>query len=104
MGRQRNTPKSKGKKESPEKELSKIEVSNLSDTEFKIVVTGMLKELSENYMELYGSYEVRSGNYSSMKKEVQTMNRNQEEMKNTISEMKNTLLEGINSRLDETED
>ena len=98
MGRQRNTPKSKGKKESPEKELSKIEVSNLSDTEFKIVVTGMLKELSENYKELYGSYKDLSGNYSSMKRDIETMNKNQKEMKNTISEMKN-IPEGSKCRL-----
>ena len=43
--------------ESPEKELSEIEASNLSDTEFKIMVIRMLKELSENYRELYGTYK-----------------------------------------------
>ena len=32
----------------PEKELNKMEVSNLSDIEFKTLVTRMLKELSED--------------------------------------------------------
>ena len=31
----------------PEKELNKIEISNLSDAEFKALVIRMLKELSE---------------------------------------------------------
>ena len=31
----------------PEKELNKMEISNLSDGEFKILVISMLKELSE---------------------------------------------------------
>ena len=32
----------------PEKELNKIEISNLSDVEFKTLVIRMLKELSED--------------------------------------------------------
>ena len=32
----------------PEKELNKMEVSNLSDAEFKTVVMRMLKEISED--------------------------------------------------------
>ena len=32
----------------PEKELKKMQISNLSDAEFKTLVIRMLKELSEN--------------------------------------------------------
>ena len=32
----------------PEKEINKMEISNLSDAEFKILVIRMLKELSED--------------------------------------------------------
>ena len=32
----------------PEKELNKMEISNLSDAEFKMLVIRMLKELSED--------------------------------------------------------
>ena len=34
--------------ETPEKEVNKMEISNLSDPEFKTVVIRMLKELSED--------------------------------------------------------
>ena len=40
----------------PEKELNEVEISNLSDTEFKRMVIRMLKEHSENYNELSKNY------------------------------------------------
>lgn len=49
----------KEKEETPEKELNKMEASNLSDIEFKVMVIKMLKEFSENYKKL-------SRNYNSM--------------------------------------
>lgn len=60
-----------------EKELKEMEASNLSNTEFKVMVIRML---------------------NSSKKDMGTMRSNQSEMSN-ISEIKN-ILEGINSRLD----
>ena len=80
----------KGKEKFPERVLNKIEASNLSDIEFKVMVIRMFQELSENYKEL-------SGNYIIMKRDMETMNKNQERMKNTIYEMRNTL-ERIKSR------
>ena len=62
----------------PEKELNKMEISNLSDAEFKTLVIGMLKELSEDV--------------NSVKKKIQS------EMKNTLIEIKNNL-QGNNSRM-----
>ena len=55
MRRQRSNHKLKEKEESPEKEINEIEASHLSDTELKIMIIRMLKELSENYKELYGN-------------------------------------------------
>ena len=52
----------KEKQEHPEKELNKMEASNLLDINFKIVVIRMLKELSWNY--------------NSMKKDIETRNNN----------------------------
>ena len=72
----------KEQEESPEKELNEMEVSNLSDTEFKVMVIRIL---------------------NSMKKDIETMKNNQAQMKNSIYEMKNTL-EGIISRMDEAMD
>ena len=63
----------------PEKELNKMEISNLSDAEFKTLAIRMLKELSED---LNGIKKIQS------------------EMKETLIEIKNNL-QGNNSRLDE---
>ena len=57
--------------DSPLKELNEMEVTKLSDIEFKIMLIKMLKELTNNYKEL-------SENYISMKKETDTINKNQE--------------------------
>ena len=126
MGRQKKNLHPKGMEDFPLKELNEMEVSKLSDIEFKIIVIRMLKELTDNYKKLscglslkmfhveeVGLYEkladaaVRefsgSENYNSMKKEIETINKSQEEMKNRISEIKNTL-EGITNRLHEAED
>ena len=65
----------------PEKELNKMEISNLSDAEFKTLVIRMLKKLSEDL--------------SSIKKI-------HSEMKDTLIETKNNL-QGNNSRMDEGE-
>ena len=61
----------------PEKELNKREISNLSDAEFKTLVIMMLKELSEDI--------------NSIKK-----------MKYTLIEIKNNL-QGNNCKVDDTE-
>ena len=65
----------------PEKELNKMEVSNLSDAEFKTLLIRVLKELSEHP--------------SSIKK-IQL------EMKDTLIKIRNNL-QGNNSRVDEAE-
>ena len=66
----------KGQIKIPEEELNEMEISNLSDAEFKTLVIRMLKELCEDL--------------SSIKKI-------QSEMKDTLIEIKNNL-QGNNSR------
>ena len=68
MERQRKNMQSKGMEDSPLKELNEMEASKLSDIELKTMVIRMLKELSENCKELYGSYKKLNGNYSTIKK------------------------------------
>ena len=63
----------------PEKELNEMEISNLSDAEFKTLVIRMLKELI--------------GYFNSIKK-------TQAEMKFTLSKIKKDL-QGINSEMNE---
>ena len=48
MRRQRNMAQMEEQNKTPEKELNKMEISILSDAEFKILVIRMLKELSED--------------------------------------------------------
>ena len=81
MRRQRNTAQMKEQIKTPEKELNKMEISNLSEAEFKTLVIRMLRELSEGL--------------SSIKK-------TQSEMKDRLFEIKNNL-QGNNSRVDEAE-
>ena len=52
MGRQKKNLHLKGMEDSPLKELNEMEVTKLSDIEFKIMVIKMLKELTDNYKEL----------------------------------------------------
>ena len=65
----------------PEKDLNKVEGSNLSDAKFKTLVIRMLRELRED---------------------LSSINKNQLETKDTLLEIKNTL-QGNNSTLDEAE-
>ena len=48
MRRQRNMAQMKEQIKTPDKELNKMEISKLSDAEFKILFIKMLKELSED--------------------------------------------------------
>ena len=82
MRKQKNMAQMKEQIRSPEKELNKMKISNLSDAEFKTLVIRMLKELSEGL--------------SSIKK-------TQSEMKDTLTEINNNL-QGNSSRVDEAED
>ena len=63
----------------PEKELKKMVISNLSDAEFKTLVMRMLEEPSEN---------------------LNSIKKIQSETKDTLIEIKNNL-QGNNSRMDE---
>ena len=47
MSRQRNMAQMKEQNRTPEKELTKTEISNLSDAEFKTLVIRMLREITE---------------------------------------------------------
>ena len=78
MSRQRNMAQKKEQIKIPEKELNKMEISNLSNAEFKTLVIRMLSELSENFNSI-------------KKKGMETIKKNQSDMKNALNEMKNNL-------------
>ena len=48
MRRQRNMAQMKEQIKTPEKELNEMEISNLSDAEFKTLFIRMLKDISED--------------------------------------------------------
>ena len=79
MRTQRTVAQMKEQNKTPEKELNKMEISNLSDAEFKTLVIRMLKELSED---------------------LRVIKMIQSEMKDTLIEIKNNL-QGNNRRVDE---
>ena len=79
MRRQRNMAQMKEQIKTPEKELNKMEISNLSDAEFKTLDIRMLKELSE---------------------ELSSIKKIQSEVKDTLIEIKNNL-QGNNSGINE---
>ena len=81
MRRQRNMAQLKEQDKTPEKELNKMEISNVSETEFKTMAIKMLKELI--------------GYFNNIKK-------TQAEIKFTLSEIKKNL-QGINSGVDEAQ-
>ena len=73
MRRQSNMAQMKEQNKTPEKELNKMEISNLSDAEFKTLVIRMLKELSED---------------------LNSIKKIQSETKDTLIEIKNNLQKG----------
>ena len=79
MRRQRNLAQMKG--QIKEKEVNKLEMSNLSGAEFKTLVIRMFKELSED---------------------LNSIKKIQSEMKDTLVEIRNNS-QGNNSRMDEAE-
>ena len=81
MNRQRNMAQMKEQIKTPEKELNEMELSNLSDAEFKTLVIRMLKELSEDF---------------NSTKKIQS------EMKDSLIETENNL-QGNSSCMDEAE-
>ena len=81
MWRQRNMAQMKEENKTPEKELNKMEISNLSDAEFKTLVIRTLQELSED---------------------LSSIKMIQSETKDTLIEIKNNL-QGNNSKVDEAE-
>ena len=53
--------------------LSEIEISQLSDIEFKAMVIRKLTELSENYQKLQGNYNEFTAKFINEKKKIETI-------------------------------
>ena len=90
MKNQKVMSQMKGKNKIPEKQLNVVEIGNLPEKEFRIMIVKMIQDLGKR-ME------------AKIKKMQEKFTRNLEELKNKQTEMSNTL-EGICSRITEAEE
>ena len=80
-----------------EKQLNEVEIGNLPEKEFRIMIVKMIQDLGNRM-------EAKSKKMQEMfNKVLEDLKKKQTEMDNTVTEMKNTL-EGINSRITEAEE
>lgn len=62
MGRQQNKPQRKEKEESPRKKLNKTEATNMSEKEFRVMITQFINLMKEKINKLCKNQEeVKSG-------------------------------------------
>ena len=80
----------------PEKQLNEVEIGNLPEKEFKIMIVKMIQDLGKR---MEAKIEKMQEIFN---KDLEELKNKQTEMNNTKTEMKNTL-EGINSRITEEE-
>ena len=81
----------------PEKQLNEVEIGNLPEKEFRIMIVKMIQDLGIRM-------EAKNEKIQEMfNKNLEELKNKQTEMTNTITEMKTTL-EGINSRIIEADE
>ena len=81
----------------PKRQLNEVEIGNLPEKEFRIIIVKMIQDLGKRMEEKIEKMQ------EMFNKELEELNNKQTEVNNTITEMKNTL-EGINSRITEAEE
>ena len=81
----------------PEKQLTEVEIGNLPEKEFRIMIVKMIQDLRKRMEEKIEKMQ------EMFNKDLEELDNKLTEMNNTISEMKTTL-EGINSRITEAEE
>ena len=75
----------------PEKQLNEVEIGNLPEKEFRIMIVKMIQDLGKRM-------EAKTEKMEEMfNKDLEELKNKQTEMNNKITEMKNTL-EGINKK------
>ena len=84
MRRQRNRAQMKEQNKTPEKEINETETVKLSDAEFKMLMTRMLRDLTE-----YGNStrEEMKVTLSDMKRNLQRTNSGEDEAENQINNL-----------------
>ena len=87
MRRQRNVPQMKEQSKTPEKELNKMGISNLSDAEFKTQVIRKLKELTGYFDSIKKTQAEMKVILREIKKNVQGISSGADEAKNQINDL-----------------
>ena len=87
MRRQRNMAQIKEQIKTPEKDLNKVEICNLSDTEFKTLVIRMLKELSEDLSSIKKIQSEIKDSLIERENNLQRNNSGVDEAKNQINDL-----------------
>ena len=77
-----------------EKQLNEVEIGNLPEKEFRIMIVKMIQDLGKT---MEANIEKMQEMFN---KDIEELKNKQTEMNNTIAEMKTTL-EGINSKITE---
>ena len=94
MKRQRAIHQMMEQEKAPEKQLNEVEIGNLAEKEFRIMIVKMIQNLGIRM-------EAKIEKIQEMiNKDLEELKNKQTEVTNTITEMKTTL-EGINSRIAE---
>ena len=97
MKRQRAMYQMKEQDKTPEKQLNEVEIGNLPEKEFRIMIVKMIQDLGKRM-------EAKIEKMQEMfNKDLEELKNKQTEMNNTRTEMKTTL-EGINNRITEAEE
>ena len=96
MKRQRAIYQMKEQDKTPEKQLNEVEIGNLPEKEFRIMIVKMIQDLRKRM-------EAKIEKMQEMFNKDLELKNKQTEMNNTVTEMK-TILEGINSRITEAEE
>ena len=88
----------------PEKQLNEVEIGNLPEKEFRVMIVKMIQDLGKRMeAKLKKMQEMFIRDLEELKnKHLEELKNKQTETNNTITEMKTTL-EGINSRITEAE-
>ena len=85
---------------SPEKQLNEVEIGNLPEKEFRVMILKMIQDFRKRMeAEIEKMQEIFNKDLEELKnKHLEELKNKQTEMNSTKTEMKNTL-EGINSRI-----
>ena len=97
MKRQRAMYQIKEQEKNPEKQLNEVEIGNLPEKKFRIMIVKMIQDLE---IRMEAKIEKMQ---EMINKDLEEWKNKQTEMNNTITEMKTTL-EGINIRITEAEE